>query len=59
MFSLDGRKILVVGVANRASIARRCAGAFRAQGVDLALARVSDRTVAFVRPPAWEPGWKS
>jgi enoyl-[acyl-carrier protein] reductase I len=34
MFSLQGQKALVVGVANEASIAWGCAQAFRRQGAD-------------------------
>jgi hypothetical protein len=37
MFSLKDRKILVVGIANRASIAWGYAQAFRVQGADLAV----------------------
>ncbi|MEL6318421.1 MAG: enoyl-[acyl-carrier-protein] reductase FabI, partial [Pseudomonadota bacterium] len=36
MFSLEGKKILVVGVANDQSIAWGCAQAFRRQGAELA-----------------------
>ena len=37
MFSLAGKKALVVGIANEDSIAFGCAKAFRAQGADLAI----------------------
>ncbi|MEI7601830.1 MAG: SDR family oxidoreductase, partial [Aestuariivirga sp.] len=43
MFSLAGRKILVVGIANEHSIAWGCAKAFKAQGADLAVTYLNDK----------------
>jgi enoyl-[acyl-carrier protein] reductase I len=37
VFSLAGKKALVVGIANENSIAFGCAKAFRAQGADLVI----------------------
>jgi hypothetical protein len=37
MFSLAGKKALVVGIANEDSIAYGCAKAFREQGAELAI----------------------
>ena len=56
MFSLDGRKILVVGVANDQSIAWGCAQAFRAQGADLAITYLNDKAEPYVRPLAEQLG---
>jgi enoyl-[acyl-carrier protein] reductase I len=36
VFSLAGKKALVIGIANEESIAYGCAKAFRTQGADLA-----------------------
>ena len=52
MFSLDGRKILVVGVANDQSIAWGCAEAFRRQGADLAITYLNEKAEPHVRPLA-------
>lgn len=54
MFSLKGRKILVVGIANRDSIAWGCARAFREQGADLAITWLNEKAERFVRPLAEE-----
>lgn len=54
MFSLAGQKILVVGVANRDSIAWGCARAFRAQGADLAVTWLNEKAEKHVRPLAEE-----
>lgn len=54
MFSLKGRKILVVGVANRESIAWGCAQAFRKQGADLAVTWLNEKAEKHVRPLAEE-----
>lgn len=54
MFSLAGRKILVIGIANRDSIAWGCARAFREQGADLAVTWLNDKAERFVRPLAEE-----
>ncbi len=52
MFSLAGKKALVVGVANEDSIAFGCAKAFRAQGADLAITFQDEKAESFVRPIA-------
>lgn len=52
MFSLAGRKALVVGVANDQSIAWGCARAFRAQGADLAITYLNAKAEGHVRPLA-------
>lgn len=52
MFSLRGRKALIVGIANEHSIAYGCARALRAQGADLAVTWLNDRAEPFVRPLA-------
>lgn len=49
-FRLDGRKGLVVGIANASSIAFGCARAFRAQGADLALTYLNEAARPFVEP---------
>jgi enoyl-[acyl-carrier protein] reductase I len=49
-FRLDGRKGLVVGIANAHSIAFGCARAFRAQGADLALTYLNEAARPFVEP---------
>lgn len=54
MFSLTGRKILVIGIANRDSIAWGCAKAFREMGADLAVTWLNDKAERFVRPLADE-----
>lgn len=56
MFSLQGRKALVVGIANRDSIAWGCAQALRQQGADLAVTWLNDKAEKFVRPLAEELG---
>lgn len=52
MFSLAGKKALVVGVANEDSIAWGCAMALRAQGADLAITWLNEKAERFVRPLA-------
>ena len=54
MFSLKGRKALVVGVANRDSIAWGCAKLLRAQGADLAVTWMNEKAERHVRPLAEE-----
>ncbi len=54
MFSLAGRKALIVGVANRDSIAWGCARALRAQGADLAVTWLNDKARKHVEPLAQE-----
>lgn len=52
MFSLSGRKALVVGIANEQSIAWGCAKALRAQGADIALTWLNERARSRVEPLA-------
>ena len=52
MFSLAGKKALVVGIANEDSIAFGCAKAFRAQGAELAVTFQDQKSERFVRPVA-------
>lgn len=52
MFSLSGKKALIIGVANEASIAYGCAKALRAQGADLAITFQNDKAEPHVRPLA-------
>lgn len=52
MFSLNGRKALVVGIANEQSIAWGCAKALRAQGAELAITWLNDRARSHVEPLA-------
>jgi enoyl-[acyl-carrier protein] reductase I len=56
VFSLAGKKALVIGIANEESIAYGCAKAFRAQGADLAITFQNAKTEAFVRPIAEKLG---
>jgi enoyl-[acyl-carrier protein] reductase I len=51
---LFGKKALVVGVANRHSIAYGCAKAFRELGAELAITYVKPKTREFVEPLAAE-----
>lgn len=52
MFSLVGRKALIVGVANDQSIAWGCAKALKEQGADLAITYLNERAEPHVRPLA-------
>jgi enoyl-[acyl-carrier protein] reductase I len=52
LFSLAGKKALVIGIANEDSIAYGCAKAFRAQGAELAITFQNEKTEAFVGPIA-------
>jgi NAD(P)-dependent dehydrogenase (short-subunit alcohol dehydrogenase family) len=54
MFSLEGQKALIVGIANEQSIAWGCAKALKAQGADLAVTWLNDKAERFVRPLAEE-----
>lgn len=56
MFSLQGQKALVVGVANDQSIAWGCAKAFREQGAELAITYLNEKAERHVRPLAEELG---
>jgi enoyl-[acyl-carrier protein] reductase I len=47
---LDGKKALVVGIANDSSIAYGCAKAFRELGADLAITYVNEKTKTYVEP---------
>ena len=49
---LRGKKGLVVGIANEASIAYGCAAAFRRAGADLAITYLNAKAEAYVRPLA-------
>lgn len=50
MFSLGGKKALVVGIANDRSIAWGCARAFRQMGADLAVTWLNAKAEPYVRP---------
>ena len=52
MFSLAGKKALVVGIANDQSIAFGCAKALRDQGADLAITYLNEKSKAYVEPLA-------
>ena len=52
MFSIAGKRALVVGVANEESIAWGCAQALRAQGAEIALTYLNQKAEPFVRPLA-------
>lgn len=52
MFSLAGKKALVIGIANEESIAYGCAKAFRDQGAHLAVTYQNEKAERFVRPVA-------
>jgi enoyl-[acyl-carrier protein] reductase I len=51
---LQGRKALVVGIANDSSIAYGCAKAFRELGADLAITYLNERARQYVEPLARE-----
>ena len=52
--SLEGRKALVVGIANESSIAWGCAKWLRALGADLAVTYLNDKAKKYVEPLAGE-----
>lgn len=56
MIDLKGKRGLVVGVANEASIAAGCARAFRAAGAELALTFLNEKARPWVEPVAHEVG---
>lgn len=56
MFSLNGKKALVIGIANEDSIAFGCAKALRAQGADLAITFQDDKANRIVSPIAEKLG---
>jgi enoyl-[acyl-carrier protein] reductase I len=51
---LEGKKGLVVGIANEQSIAWGCAAAFRALGAELAVTYLNDKAKKYVEPLARE-----
>src|SRR5437868_14505342 len=51
---LEGKKGLIVGIANEQSIAWGCAKAFRGLGADLAVTYLNDKAKRFVEPLARE-----
>jgi len=53
---LEGRKALVIGVANADSIAYGCAKAFRSVGADLAVTWINEKARRFVEPLAQDLG---
>lgn len=52
MFSLQGKKALVIGIANEDSIAYGCAKAFHEQGARLAITYLNTKAESYVRPIA-------
>lgn len=52
MFSLQGQKALVVGIANEHSIAWGCAKALKEQGADIAVTYLNAKAEPYVRPLA-------
>ena len=52
MFNLNGKKGLVVGIANNKSIAYGCAKAFELCGADLAVTYMNPKSETYVRPLA-------
>lgn len=52
MFNLNGKKGLVVGIANNKSIAYGCAKAFELCGADLAVTYMNPKSETYVRPIA-------
>lgn len=56
IYSLEGKKGLVVGIANNQSIAYGCAKQFRALGADLAVTYLNEKAEKHVRPLAEELG---
>jgi enoyl-[acyl-carrier protein] reductase I len=51
---LEGKKGLIVGIANDQSIAWGCAQAFRALGAEIAVTYLNDKAKKFVEPLARE-----
>lgn len=54
MFSLEGKKGLVVGIANENSIAWGCAKAYKEQGAELAVTYLNEKAKPYVEPLAQE-----
>lgn len=52
MMALEGKKGLIVGIANEHSIAYGCAKAFRAAGAELAITYLNEKAEPYVRPLA-------
>ena len=52
MFNLNGKKVLVVGIANNKSIAYGCAKAFNICGAELAVTYLNEKAEPHVRPLA-------
>lgn len=52
MYSLEGQKALVIGIANDQSIAWGCAQALHAQGADVAITYLNEKAEPHVRPLA-------
>ncbi len=55
-FSLEGKKGLVIGIANEHSIAYGCARAFRTLGADLAVTYLNEKAKPYVEPAAQAVG---
>ena len=55
-FSLEGKKGLVIGIANEHSIAYGCARAFRSLGADLAVTYLNEKARPYVEPAAQAVG---
>src|SRR5438045_7061852 len=51
---LEGKRGLIVGIANEQSIAWGCAKAFRALGAELAVTYINDKAKKYVEPLARE-----
>jgi enoyl-[acyl-carrier protein] reductase I len=51
---LEGKRGLIVGIANENSIAWGCAKAFRALGAELAVTYLNDKAQKYVEPLARE-----
>ena len=49
-FSLEGKKVLIAGIANDSSIAYGCAKAMRELGADLALTYLNEKAKPHVQP---------
>lgn len=56
LFSLDGKRGLIVGIANDRSIAYGCAKQMRRQGADLAVTYLNEKAEKHVRPLAEDLG---
>lgn len=56
MFSLEGKKALIVGIANDRSIAWGCARSMKALGAELAVTWLNEKAEPHVRPLAEELG---